>query len=241
MIMALFKRRHAEAGDGPDAASPPEDVGEDGPDAADEAAGGPWDVADRPEAAGLLDFGAVRLPMDREVKVTVEVSRETGRPVSVVVAKDGSRMQLTAFAAPRSGGLAADALRDQISAVAKQGGTARERAGRFGVELVAQVPTTTTQGRQGKQVLRFIWADGPRWMLRGVIGGKAARDEDAAAALEDLFAGTVVVRGSQAMPPRESLPLSLPTVGTDSAQAGDGEDEDPTALLERGPEITEVR
>jgi hypothetical protein len=238
MTMALFKRRREAAED-----EGPGPTDEDGRSASDAgpAGSGPYDGADHPGKDGLADFGAIRLPLDRDSKVTVEVSRETGQPVSVVVTKDGSRMQLTAFAAPRSAGIWEDALREQQSALAKQGGSSKEREGRFGPELLAQVPTTTSQGRQGKQMLRFIGADGPRWMLRGVIGGKAARDDEAAAALEDLFSRIVVVRGTQAMPPRALLPLTLPTLSAAASDAGDKGEDDPVALLKRGPEITEVR
>jgi hypothetical protein len=252
--MALFKRRRgaadeaAEAAEAPEApeveAADAEPAGAAAPDqagAAEDAVrpSGPFDVSERPETEGLLDFGAIRLPIDRSAKVTVEVARETGQPVSVVVAKDGSRLQLTAFAAPKRGGLWDAVIREQQSALVREGATVTDATGPFGPELVAQVPTTTAQGRQGKQVLRFIGADGPRWLLRGALGGKAARDPAAAADLEDLFARTVVVRGSEAMPPREALPLRLPTGARPAQDAAPAED--PTSLLKRGPEITEVR
>ncbi|MDR1118197.1 MAG: DUF3710 domain-containing protein [Bifidobacteriaceae bacterium] len=240
--MAWFKRRGAAEQEAPDATSELETDEAQDEAAEDPAASGPFDVADRPDAAGTLDFGSIRLPLADGFKVTVEVARETGQPVSVVVSEGGSRMQLTAFAAPKRAGLWQDARRKQISQVAKQGGTSKEELGRFGAELQAQLPTTTTQGRQGKQTVRFIGVDGPRWLLRAAIGGKGARDAEAAEPLEDLFSQVVVVRGDQAMPPGERLPLRLPSLGGSQAPA-DGEDqaEDPTALLRRGPEITEVR
>ena len=57
---------------------------------------------------------------------------------------------------------------------------------------------------------RFIGVDGPRWFLRGVFGGEAALDRDAAAGLEGLFRQIVVVRGENPMPPRDLLQLRLP-------------------------------
>jgi hypothetical protein len=206
-------------------------------------AGGPFDVSERPETVGMVDFGSIRLPLDRSAKISVEVSRETGRPVAVVVSKDGSRLQLMALAAPKRGGIWQEVMRQQQGAITREGGVAKEADGRFGPELVAQVPTTTAQGRQGKQNLRFIGADGPRWLLRGVLGGKAAAaGSEAAVALEGLFSQVVVVRGSEAMPPREFLPLRLPTAAKAAVEGEDAADkDDPTALLKRGPEITEVR
>jgi hypothetical protein len=46
----------------------------------------------------------------------------------------------------------------------------------------------------GKRLARFVGVDGPRWFLRGVIGGAATTDVEAAAR-EDLFRSIVVVRG----------------------------------------------
>lgn len=244
--MALFKRRRADQDAEPRAATP-EDALDARPPAPAEAPDGrgPHDSADRPETAGLMDFGAIRLPIDPEAQVTVEVARETNQPVAVVVAIDGSRMRLTALAAPRTGGLWETVMRDEQSALTREGATVRDADGPFGPELVAQIPSTTAQGRQGKQVLRLIGADGPRWLLRATIAGKAARDREAGAALEEMFANIVVARGSVAMPPREPLPLRLPTARSVSDEAEHdadrSRDADPRALLERGPEITEVR
>ena len=58
--------------------------------------------------------------------------------------------------------------------------------------------------------MRIIGVDGPRWMLQGLIGGRAATDEEQAAAAIDLFRSTVVCRGVEPMPPRELIPLSAP-------------------------------
>ena len=64
---------------------------------------------------------------------------------------------------------------------------------------------------------RFIGVDGPRWFLRGVLGGEAAMDRDAAAGLEALFRQIVVVRGENPMPPRDLLQLRLPKDSTPAA------------------------
>jgi hypothetical protein len=244
--MALFRRRRAAADEvDQDGLEPGAETGEDGEDGtAPEGAAGPFDVSQRPDPAGLVDFGALRVPLDRGAKLTVEVARETGQPVAVVLTQAGSRIRLTAFAAPKSAGLWRDVMRAEQGAVEKRGGSTKEQTGRFGPELVAQLPTTTAQGRQGKLVVRLLGVDGPRWLLRAEIGGKAARDPAAAEPLEELFSQVVVDRGASARPPREPLPLHLPKAAgaaeSDEDQP-DEEREDPTALLRRGPEITEVR
>ncbi|MGO3662780.1 DUF3710 domain-containing protein, partial [Microbacterium gubbeenense] len=51
---------------------------------------------------------------------------------------------------------------------------------------------------------------GPRWFLRGVIGGEGASSAEAAEKVEDLFRSIVVVRGAAPMPPRDLIPLTMP-------------------------------
>ncbi|MDR0592288.1 MAG: DUF3710 domain-containing protein [Bifidobacteriaceae bacterium] len=208
-------------------------------DGADQAASGPYDQSERPSAAGLIDFGAIRLPARPGFKVSAGVANATGRPVSLTVAKAGSGLELQAFAAPKTASVWEEGLDQLEESVVKQGGKATRQTGRFGSELVAELPTTTAQGRTGKQVVRFIAAEGPRWLLRGTISGKAARDRDAAAELEDFFAAAVVVRGGEARPPREALPLKMP--GGPKAAPDQAAAADPLALAPRGPEIAEIR
>jgi hypothetical protein len=199
---------------------------------------GPYDAADAPSDLQLIDFGAIRLPLKQGVRFSAEVSKANGSPVSISLSQDGSRIQFQAFAAPKTRGIWDEVRSEIASSIGKQAGSCREVTSRFGKALVIELPVTTAQGRKGKQPLRVIGVDGPRWMLRGTISGRAARDQVAADALEELFASAVVVRGSAAMAPREPLPLRLPGSGLETDPA---DTEDPMALLRRGPEINEVR
>ena len=141
----------------------------------------------------------------------LEIEEESQRIVAVGLDYAESTLQVQAFAAPRSSGLWHETraqLREQIG---QQGGRAEEREGPFGPELVAEVPVRVAEGEAtGHRVARFIGVDGPRWFLRGVIGGRAASEADAAALVEDLFRSIVVVRGGTPMPPREFIPLRMP-------------------------------
>jgi hypothetical protein len=88
--------------------------------------------------------------------------------------------------------------------------------------------------------------DGPRWFLRGVISGPAARREEEARPLEWVFAGVVVVRGDHPVPPRDLLEIQLPEEVRQAiaGQAGEPEPQGGRWTLgpfERGPEITETR
>jgi hypothetical protein len=48
-------------------------------------------------------------------------------------------------------------------------------------------------------------------LLRGTISGAAITDLEQRSELEDVFRGLVVNRGETPLPPREVLPLELPT------------------------------
>jgi hypothetical protein len=91
------------------------------------------------------------------------------------------------------------------------------------------------------QPARFLGVDGPRWFLRGLMTGVGATDQVQARHLEDAFRGIVVVRGGEAMAPRDLLPLRLPREAQQQLTEA-AEQQRPTLdMLERGPEITETR
>jgi len=86
--------------------------------------------------------------------------------------------------------------------------------------------------------------DGPRWFLRAVFTG-AAVEPARAGAVEDLVRALVVNRGTEAMAPRELLPLKLPEMPSEGGAPADEEAGPQSAgdlnPFERGPEITEIR
>lgn len=204
---------------------------------------GPWDVAERPEVGDHLDLGALRLRGRDGMELRLDLDEASGQITAATVQLGASMVQLQAFAAPRSEGIW-DEIRAEIAAgVTQQGGSVDEVPGVFGRELLVKIPVRAADGRTGTQPARFLGIDGPRWFLRAVVHGAAVHDAEAAAQVEALVRDIVVVRGEEAMAPRELLSLQLP--GELLPQMLDGEQEGPArgALdpFERGPEITEVR
>jgi hypothetical protein len=203
---------------------------------------GPWDVAELPDPEGRLDLGALRVLGRDAMELRLEVENETGRVTSLTIAIGGSLVQIQVFAAPRSAGIW-DEIRAEIAeGIVGQGGTVTEQEGTFGSELVARIPVRTPDGRSGHQPARFAGVDGPRWFLRAVFNGQAVQDPAAAAPLEAVFRDLVVVRGDEAMAPRELLSLKLPpTMGGPEAEP-EAEDpgRPPLEPFTRGPEITEI-
>ena len=200
------------------------------------AATGPFDVSEIEDQEGYVDLGALLIAPAEGLQLRLEVEEATQRVVAVTMDLNGSSLQLQAFAAPRSEGLWEE-IREQIGqSVGSQGGQIEEIQGGFGTELLAKLPASGSDGSHGYRVARFIGVDGPRWFLRGVFGGEAAVDRDAAAGLEGLFRQVVVVRGENPMPPRDLLQLRLPKENAVPAPQSAPDLGQP----ERGPETTQI-
>ncbi|WP_191621706.1 DUF3710 domain-containing protein [Microbacterium caowuchunii] len=179
---------------------------------ADRAEAGPFDESEVNPVRPYIDLGAIKVLPREGLNLRLEVEEQTKRIVAVGLDYADSTLQVQPFAAPRSSGLWEE-TREQIRQQVKhQGGRVEEREGPLGPELLAEVPVAAggEGGSAGKRLARFVGVDGPRWFLRGVIGGAATGDVEAAAQVEDLFRSLVVVRGSSPMPPRDLIPLKMP-------------------------------
>jgi hypothetical protein len=176
--------------------------------------------------------------------VRLEVSPE-GQVVAVTLVHGESAAQLNVFAAPRSEGIWGEVLEEIADSLNSNGGTAHEVAGEFGRELWAHVPEQQPDGSVQARPARFIGVDGPRWFLRMLLTGPAATQEQDAAPLIAAFRDVVVVRGTEPMPAREGLALSLPANVPPPPGMPTGEPAPSAApaltMPERGPEITEIR
>jgi Protein of unknown function (DUF3710) len=217
-----------------------------GPGTAGPGTAGPWDAHEEFPPHERVDFGSLQVPVSEGFEIQLNLAEDQGPLITVV--RGESSLQLQAFAAPKSGGLWDDVRHEIAAAVAEAGGSSDEADGRFGVELRARVTATQAgpEGRpEGRQPIRFLGVDGPRWFLRGVITGPAAHHRSAAEPLEDVFAGTVVVRGDHPAPPRDLLEIQLPEQARQAmeeqmAAEAEGARSIPDPF-ERGPEITEIR
>lgn len=172
---------------------------------------GPFDSNELESVRPYLDFGSIRIEPRNDVSISVEVEEGTSNVVAVTLDHADSKLQLIAFAAPKSDGIWSD-IRTAISQnVLSQGGEVEEGYGAVGVELRAKLPLIDDEGRSaGYRLARFIGFDGPRWCLRGTVSGAALLDQKAAADINDLFRSVIVHRGDLPLPPNEPLPLTVP-------------------------------
>lgn len=223
-----------------------EDTSQSAPDGPPEAVPprtqGPWDESDDYPEAMRADLGGLLVPQDERVKIQVQADPSSGAVSQLSLITDGSAVQIQPYAAPRTGGMWNDIRAQITSSINSAGGLVEEKSGPYGTEVRAQVATADGKA----QPARFCGIDGPRWFVRLVFLGRAARDLAAAEALDSVVRGMVVVRGGDAMPMGNAIALRVPT--NESIVAEDDESavapalERPTITLPaRGPEITETR
>lgn len=200
---------------------------------------GPWDSEDAPPAE-RVDLGALQVAIPPDVELRLELNPE-GQVMAVTLVHGQSSAQLNVFAAPRSEGIWAEVRQEIADALNSGGGRASEAEGALGTELRAVVPNEVPGQGVVQAPARFVGVDGPRWFLRALLTGPAATEDGAARPLIEAVRNVVVVRGTDPMPAREPLVLTLPE---EAQQAGQPPAEEPgspgLALPERGPEITEV-
>lgn len=172
---------------------------------------GPFDVDDLPAGAPeRVDLGSLLILPEPGRELRLQVDESTGEVQAVVLAGEDGALELRAFAAPRGGDLWST-VRPQLAAdVAQHGGTATEREGRFGTELLCQMSVQRDDGKAGTQPSRIIGINGERWMLRATLLGRPAMEPDDAGAWEDTIATIAVRRGTGAMPVGDVLPVSMP-------------------------------
>ncbi|MFI6826177.1 MULTISPECIES: DUF3710 domain-containing protein [unclassified Kribbella] len=182
--------------------------------APEEPAVGPFDSTEVDpevlEAEDRIDLGALVVTGMPGMELRLQVDEQSGQVQAVLLVLDDSALELRAFAAPKTSGIWSEVRREIAAEASRMGGTATESEGSFGTELVLVVPVEDPEGQIFSQTSRVLGVDGPRWLLRATVLGRAAVEPDAASAMEDALRNVVVVRGSEPMAVRESLPLRLP-------------------------------
>lgn len=203
-------------------------------------ADGPWDITEVDDLENTddgprIDLGAMILTGVPGSELRLQIAEETQQVVSAMLVLEitleapadaasggaprvqtvSSALELGAYAAPRSGGLWSE-LREEISDhTTSEGGSASLAEGPFGVELRRLVPVRTPDGEEGYQPSRMWVVEGPRWLLRGIVYGQAAIDDDPESPVVDMVASAfrqvVVRRGDEPMAPGDLLPLQMPT------------------------------
>ena len=207
-----FRRKSAtDAAQGESGADAPDTSGATGSlDSTATLPEGPYDAEDLPEGeVERVDLGSLLIAPEEARELRLQVDEESGTVQSVMLAGAEGAVELRAFAAPRNGDLWSD-VRPQIAAdTAQRGGTASEREGRFGTELMCEMPVQRPEG-MATQPSRIVGINGSRWLLRATFLGQPAMDPDSSADWEDVLTRVAVRRGVNPLPVGEPLPLVLP-------------------------------
>ena len=172
---------------------------------------GPYDVDDvADDGTERIDLGSLLITPEPNRELRLQVDEASQAVQAVLLAGPDGALELRAFSASRNGDLWSEVRPHLASDMARRGGTATEREGRFGPELACQLTVQSSEGRTTQQPSRIVGVNGARWMLRATFLGRPATDPEAAVDWEETLARVVVRRGEQAMPPGDPLPLRLP-------------------------------
>ena len=189
-------------------------------DSRDWRGAGPWDLTEidldvEPlPGRARIDLGSMIVTGFGGAELRLQVAEDRQQIVSAMLIKGDSALELGAYAAPRSGGLWPELREEIVEAATEAGGSAALVEGPFGVELRRLLPVTTPDGEQGYQPSRMWVAEGPRWLLRGILYGQAALEDGLEPPVADLltaFREVIVRRGEEAKAPGDLLPLTIPT------------------------------
>ena len=200
-------------------------------DEAEQSGKGPWDSTDpeAPDTDEYLDIGALMLPFLKGSELRLKANSQTGDVLGATITYRSSSLELEPFAAPKSLGLWDEVRADLL----KANPSCKEVDGVFGKELTLPVKV------KGKNLLtRVVGVDGPRWMLRGIFSGPAAKGGKEKDVLDGYLADLVVVRGDEPLAPRDLVPMHAPV--TPNQRRGEAEDvkskDDQSAQIPGKPE-----
>ena len=200
-------------------------------DEAEQSGKGPWDSMDSeaPDTDEYLDIGALMLPFLKGSELRLKANSQTGDVLGATITYGSSSLELEPFAAPKSLGLWDEVRADLL----KANPSCKEVDGVFGKELTLPVKV------KGKNLLtRVVGIDGPRWMLRGIFSGPAAKGGKEKDVLDGYLADLVVVRGDEPLAPRDLVPMHAPV--TPNQRRGEAEDpeskDDESAQIPGRPE-----
>ena len=191
-------------------------------DAAFDRDEGPFDIEEvdlDADDVKRLDLGTLVITPFPKMTMQLQVDKEKKKVQAILVADGASAMEVAVFAGPMRTSMIPEIRDDVISGTANAGGTVDVVGGPFGAELRRRMPVKDAQGKPAVHVSRTWLVDGPGWVLRGVLMGKAAldpTDQDAELTLLEFFANLVVRRGSAPAAPGSVLTMSVPQSETQS-------------------------
>ncbi len=177
---------------------------------------GPFD-ADEVDLEGddvdRLDFGPLIVTPSEDVGLQLKVEQDTNVVQALLATHGESGLEITLFAAPVHSSMLPEVRRGISESVEEAGGTSSVEEGPFGAELHQVIPVT---GPKGEKLVNqgHIWlVEGPGWLLRGTLMGRAATEDDphdSGEVLLEFFRNLVVTRDDRPRVPGDLIRLTLP-------------------------------
>ncbi|WP_277063966.1 DUF3710 domain-containing protein [Schaalia cardiffensis] len=171
---------------------------------------GPRSPEEVDTSVGYIDMGSILLPAIKGMQMRTQVADDGTSVLRVLLVLGDSGLQISAAAAPRSGGVW-DELRSQIlEGLRADKAQVREVEGRYGTEIYADIPVKLPDGRKASSRMRIIGREGDRWFSRIDILGPAAQSPEAGAQIERILDRIVIVRDSKPRARLDLLPIHVP-------------------------------
>ena len=201
-----------------------EDDADEGEDSEDEQLAdndlredGPFDLTEvdlDADEIERMDFGSIILTPFENMQIQLQVDQATNQVQSALVMVEQSALEVALFAAPARTSMVKDITDDMTKQTVEAGGEVEITDGPFGPEIRRVLPIEAEDGQRAFHVSRTWFAQGPRWLLRGVLMGEAALSEGfedgAGELLFEFFCNVVVRRGDDPMVPGDLIAMTLP-------------------------------
>lgn len=177
---------------------------------------GPFDISEvdlEADDVERIDLGTVVITPFPDMKLQMQVNQASEKVQALVVSNEESALEVAVFAAPLRTSMLDEIRQEVIRATQSENGRIAAAKGPFGAELRRKVPVTDSKGNPAMRVSRTWLVQGPGWVVRGVLVGKAATEpnnEAAQLSLFEFFSNLVVNRGSEPAAPGTLLHLNLP-------------------------------
>lgn len=185
-------------------------------DDVDPRADGPFDFDEvdlEADDVDRIEFGPLVITPFEGLGLQLHGDVETGVVRAVLATFGESGLELALFAAPRTDGLADELRVETIEEATQAGGHAELADGPFGPEVRRVLPMEGPEGEQLFHVSRIWLVEGPRWLLRGTLMGRAGMVEGEAEPADvfvEFFRNVVVKRDDAPRVPGELIHLALP-------------------------------
>ena len=177
---------------------------------------GPFDISEvdlDADDVQRLDFGSLIVTPFDDMQLQLQINQANNQVQALMVVDKKSALEVALFAAPARGSMLSQVREEMAAAAEAAGGTMTLEKGPLGTQIRRVLPGTAADGREVKQRSLTWLAQGPKWLLRGVLMGQAVASEkigDDAQLLYEFFCNLVVRRGDSPKVPGELIGMDIP-------------------------------